>query len=67
MKSAELKSDIKMLIRMCWIEHVPIEQSRFQQAARALGMEEAADRLSYEVEVGIEPCTTTFSKSSDHS
>ena len=58
---------IKMIVRYCMIEHIPIEQSPFHRAIRALGMEDASDRLSYEVEVGIEPCTTTFSKSSEHS
>ena len=55
-------SDIKMLVRICYIEHVPIEQSRFQQAIRAMGMEEAADRLSYDIELPRDDeCTNTSS------
>ena len=63
---------IKMIVRYCLIEHIPIEQSPFHMTLREMGMEDVSDRLSYEVEVGldgagIEPCMTTFSKSSEHS
>lgn len=58
---------IKMVVRYCLIEHIPIDQSPFHKAIRALGMEDASDRLSYEVEVGLEECTTTSLKQSERS
>lgn len=58
---------IKMVVRYCLIEHIPIDQSPFHKAIRALGMEDASDRLSYEVEVGLEECTTISLKRSERS
>lgn len=41
---------LKMIVPICMIEQVPADCSEFQRKLRAMGMSDAADRLTYEDE-----------------
>ena len=57
-------SDIKMIVKLCIFEHVPVEDSEFHRTLIAMGMEDASDRLSYEREwPGEAECGTYINSS----
>lgn len=54
---------IQMVVKMCAVLNVPVEESEFYQTVMKLYGKETADRLTYEVVVppSEETCTTLSS------